>query len=89
MSVILLHSCAHGRGIRNLSSRVRRYEATRFVLNFVHHFYAAEFKPARPTRSETISLLRLEPIFAHALLAFSLLARLPSTIIPDFPARFH
>ena len=36
---------------------------------------AAEFKPARPTRSEAVSLLGLRPIFARALLAF--LARRP------------
>ena len=30
---------------------------------------AVEFKPPRPTRSETSSLLGLEPTFAHALLA--------------------
>ena len=37
------------------------------------------FIPARPTRSETVSLLGLEPIFARTLLAFSLLACHPST----------
>ena len=48
---------------------------------------ATEFTPERPTRSETVGLLGLDPILAHPLIAFSLLARLPSPIVPVFPAR--
>jgi hypothetical protein len=50
---------------------------------------AAEFKPARLTRSETVSLLDLDPILAHALLAFFLPVRLPNTIISGCLARSH